>query len=426
MTASALARAVPAAALLFLILLPAAAVAPQDAARDHRALAAANRRAGRVMQALYHVEAEAARAGWTPDLLRLAGDLWQEAGSEAQALPYWQAAAAAQPGDLPLLRQIAQTSIAHARWPEAADTLERLLAARPSDAWAHYQLGLISAAYDPAAARAHLRAAASSADYVAVAEALLTALAADDGLPASVRAGQALMAAHLWGQAELAFQQAAAEAAPAADALAYVALARLRQGKDAGAWAAQAALLAPDSALAQYVSGLHLRVVGDLSASREALGRAAALAPSNPVYYAELGRAYQLSGDLAGAARWLTMAVSISGGDELYEEALALFYAETGYQPPQTAAPLADDPDVRAQNAWALHLAGDSVAALAALDAVLAEAADNPRALYYKALIVLALSDDRAVAAALLARAAAQESPFSVEAQRILAHLAGE
>lgn len=420
-----LARAVPAAALLFLILLPAADVASQDAERDHRALASANRRAGRVMQALYHVEAEAAHSGWTADLLRLAGDLWQEAGSEAQALSYWQAADAAQPGSVTLLRQIAQTSVTQARWPEAADALARLLSAAPDDPWAHYQLGLIRAAYDPAAARAHLQAAAQAEEYAAEADALLAALAAEDGLPASMRAGRALMSARLWGQAELAFQQAAAEAAPYADALAYVALARLRQGKDAGVWTAQALLLAPDSALAHYVHGLHLRAAGDLAASREALGRAAALAPANPAYYAELGRACQLSGDLDGAARWLTMAVSLSGGDDVYRAALALFYAETGYQPPSAAPLLVDDPDVRAETAWALHLSGDSESALAQLDAVLADAA-NPRALYYKAQIVLALSDDRAAAAALLAQVAAQESPFSAEARRMLAHLAGE
>jgi tetratricopeptide (TPR) repeat protein len=156
------------------------------------------------------------------------------------------------------------------------------------------------------------------------------------------------------------------------------------------------------------------------------LARAVTLAPTDPVYYAELGSLYQLSGDLAEAARWLTMAVSVSGGDELYQKALALFYAETGYPPPDTAVLLADDPDVRAQTAWALHLAGYTDAALAELDAVLAQASDSASALFYKAQIILARGDDRAAAAALLAQVAAQDSPFSVEARRILAHLAGE
>jgi tetratricopeptide (TPR) repeat protein len=377
------------------------------------------------MQALYHVEA-AARAGWSPDLLRLAGDLWQEAGSEAQALPYWQAAAAARPGDTTLLRQIAQTSITQARWPDAADALERLLVAVPDDVWAHYQLGLIRAAYDPAAARVHLQVAAPTGGDPVV-DALLAALdAPDESAPLGMRVGQALMSARLWGNAELAFRQAAAERAPYADALAYAALARLPQGKDAGTWAAQAVLLAPDSALAHYASGLSLRAAGDLAASRDALARAVTLAPTDPVYYAELGSLYQLSGDLAEAARWLTMAVSVSGGDELYQKALALFYAETGYPPPNAAALLTDDPDVRAQTAWALHLAGDTDAALAELDAVLAQASDSASALFYKAQIILARGDDRAAAAALLAQVAAQDSPFSVEARRILAHLAGE
>jgi hypothetical protein len=57
---------------------------------------------------------------------------------------------------------------------------------------------------------------------------------------------------------------------------------------------------------------------------------------------------------------------------------------------------------------------------------VLAQTADHPRALYYKAQIVLATDDDRAAAAALLAQVVAQESPFSAEARRILARLSGE
>ncbi|MGQ9888732.1 MAG: tetratricopeptide repeat protein [Aggregatilineales bacterium] len=421
------AQAVPLTALLFLILAAAAGAALAQAVEtDYRALASANRRAGRVRQALYYVEAESARAGWSPDLLRLAGDLWLEAGGGIEALPYWQAAAAAQPDDRSLLRQVAQANIALARWPAAADALLKLLDSAPGDPWAHYQLGLMRAAHDPDAARAHLAAAARGGINSPVVSALQEALAADTDIHPGMRAGRALLAAGLWSHAELAFRRAAAEAAPYADALAYAAVARLRQGKDAKHWAEQAALLGPASASAQYAHGLYLRAAGQLEASRAALARAAALDPSNPVYYAELGDAYRLIGDLSNAARWLGMAVSISGGERAYQEALALFYAETGYSPPAAGALLADHPDVRAENAWKQHLIGESEAALAELDSVLEQDADNARALFYKAEIVLALRDDRAEAAALLRRAAAQESPFGAVAQRLLARLPGE
>lgn len=420
------ARAVLPAALLFLILTAAGAALPQAVETDYRALASANRRAGRAMQALYYIEAEAARAGWSPDLLRLAGDLWLEAGSQTAALPYWQAAAAAQSDDRALLRQVAQASIALARWPAAADALLRLLDTAPDDPWAQYQLGLIRAAYDPDAARAHLAAAAAGGINSPAVSAVQHALAADASVHPGMRVGRVLLAAGLWSHAELAFRRAAAEAAPYADALAYAALARLRQGKDARRLAEQAALLGPDSAPAQYAYGLYLRMAGELEASRQVLARAAALDPSNPAYYAELGSAYRLTGDLANAARWLGMAVSVSGGDRVYQQALALFYAETGYSPPAASALLLDDPNVRAENAWRQHLVGDSEAALAELDSVLEQDANNARALYHKAQIVLALRDDRAEAAALLGRAAAQESPFGAAAQRLLARLMDE
>lgn len=426
MTRRRLAWAVPLAALLLFILTTAGVALPQPAKADYRALASANWRAGRVIQALYYVEAEAAHAGWSPDLLQLAGDLWLEVGGQTEALPYWEAAAAAQPGSRALLSQVAQANIALARWPAAQDALLKLLDAVPTDAWAHYQLGLIQATYDPNAARAHLSAAAAGGITSSVISALQEALTADADLPIGMRVGQALLAAGLWSHAELAFRQAAAEAAPYADALAYAALARLRQGKDARRWAEQAALLEPDSALAQYAHGLFLRAMNDLEASRQALARAAVLAPSNPAYYAELGRAYQLTGDLANAAHWFGVAVSLSNGDRTYREALALFYAETGYSPPPDVASLVDSPDVRAENAWKQHLAGSSAEALAELDAVLEQDADNARALYYKAEIVLALHDDRAAATTLLTRAAAQNSPFGTVAQRLLTRLLSE
>lgn len=415
--------AVPIAVLLFLILVLMPAAADQDSDADGAARIAANRRAGRPAQALYHIEAQAAHIGWTPELLRTAGDVWQEMGSPARALPYWQAASQ-QLRDTTLLRQIAQTAISLERWPDAMDALTMLSDALPADAWSHYQLGMIRAASDPATARAHLLAALQDERYAETSGMLLGALDAVTDVPVTMRVGQVLMVAGLWSYAQLAFEQAAADNAPYADALAYAGLMRLRQGKSTGAWVEQALLINPESALVQYVYGLHLRAVGDFTASRLALGRAVALDSMNPAYYAELGTAYRLTGDLAGAAWWLATAVSVSGGDARYIEALALFRAETGYAGPELPENAADSPDVRAERAWTLHLTGDSAAALAELDAVLESIPDQPRALYYKAQILLML-DERDEATALLSRLVEQDSAFRLESQRILDRLSG-
>ncbi len=99
------------------------------------------RRSGRPLQALYQVEAQAAADGWTPEQARLAGDLWREAGDLTRAVAYWEAA----PADATVLRDRAQAYLELARWADAADALDRLLALLPDDsadrAWAEFQLG---------------------------------------------------------------------------------------------------------------------------------------------------------------------------------------------------------------------------------------------------------------------------------------------
>ena len=109
------------------------------------------------MQALYQVEAQAAVAGWTPERARLAGDLWREAGDLTRAVAYWEAA----PADATLLRDRAQAYLDLARWADASDALDRLLAllpdGSPDQAWAEFQLGAIRMATDPTRAADLLR-----------------------------------------------------------------------------------------------------------------------------------------------------------------------------------------------------------------------------------------------------------------------------
>ncbi len=66
---------------------------PIDVQPTSVAVATDSRRSGRPLQALYQVEAQAAAEGWNSDRLRLAGDLWREAGNLPQAVAYWEAAA---------------------------------------------------------------------------------------------------------------------------------------------------------------------------------------------------------------------------------------------------------------------------------------------------------------------------------------------
>jgi tetratricopeptide (TPR) repeat protein len=260
------------------------------------------RRSGRPMQALYELQAQAARLGWTSERLRLAGDLWREAGDLTRAVAYWEAA---QP-DASVLRDRAQAYIQLERWADAADALDQLLAVLPDDSrdrsWAQFNLGLIRAAYDQGGALDLLRAASSR--YGASVTHLLPLLetAAD-----STQVGMALAKSGLWAYAELAFSQSADPLASA-----YAGLARDMQGKDGGAQVETALSQAPDDAQVRYIQGLHLRLNHDDSGSLQAMIQAVALDPQNPALYAELGKGYQLLGDLPTAERWLKFAVALN------------------------------------------------------------------------------------------------------------------
>jgi tetratricopeptide (TPR) repeat protein len=270
---------------------------------------------GRPLQALYQLEAEAAREGRTPERSRLAGNLWRDMGDLRRAVAYWENADPA----APILRDRAQAYVQLERWADAADALEQLLALLPDDspdrAWTQFQLGLIRAAYDPARSLDLLRAAEPS--YGAVVTNLLPVLA---GTTDSVRIGIALARVDLWSHAELAFAQSGDPLA-----IAYSGLARDMQGKDGSPQIQTAVAFAPDDPQVRYLQGLHLRLNYDYPGSLDAMIQAVALDPENPALYAELGRAYQLVGDMATAEHWLKFAVSL---DDHFQPLLDAFYAD--------------------------------------------------------------------------------------------------
>nr|PZN52276.1 MAG: hypothetical protein DIU68_14835 [Chloroflexota bacterium] len=381
------------------------------------------RRSGRIMQALFLVEARAAVEGWDAALLRTAGELWLEAGDVFRALGYLEAAAAASPDDSALGRFLAQQYIELQQWDDAARALERLVERGPDERWAHLQLGLIRAPVDPLTGEAHLRQAMTEPAYVEISVALLDALRRDRGLPVSFEVGLALVDAGQWPYAELAFRHAAALDGTQARALAYTALARGRQGKDGRPWIERAIAASPDDPQIHFLHGLYLRDAGDFTGSVDALVQALALDPENPAYHAELGSAYRLLRDLNHAEYWLRSAVQVSEGDPRFEELLALFYADEAQQLTDEglhalgliAGRLQQDADVRAGLGWALVQAGRIEEGQAEIDAALALEPHNPRVLYYAGRVAME-TGDVAGAARLLGRLAGMVSPYAGEA----------
>jgi tetratricopeptide (TPR) repeat protein len=380
---------------------------------------------------LYQVEALAAWKGWTPALQRQAGDLWQQIGDLSAAATYWEAALIAQSDDVNLLRQLAEAYLQLQRWPETSETLRRLTELTPDDRWAHYHLGLILAGFDSDAAVIHLTSAADSPDYAAVVIDLLNVLAASSDDPLlPMRVGIVLGDHELWAYAELAFTYAVASAPAPAEALAYVGLSRQQQGKDGTSWINQAATLEPNNPQVLLFQALNLRGKGAYQQSLDVLLHAVRVDPENPALHAELGTAYQLLGDISQAEYWLRIAVDMSAGAPEFQDLLTQFYADEALSLGSTALETLkqavnetpDDPDTRASYGWALHSAGDSEAGLAEIDAALELAPANPRALVYKARVLLEIGrTDEAIP--LLEQVVQMDSEFAVEAQRILQNL---
>lgn len=282
---------------------------------------------GRTIQQLYLLEYTAYTSGWTADSLaaaaqsyRLIGDLTQASVHYERALSLdseWTGRAAA-------MQALAEIYLERGDWARAYDVLQSLSAAVPSP-WAFFQLGLIAAPVDPAAAVRYLEQAADPV-YLRLFAELRPALADDQANP--LRIGITLLNRDLLPYAEHAFAitaESAADAETTALALAYGALARDRQGKAGTDWIARAVALSPNNFMVRYLQGLHLRHIGDDRASLNALIAAAALNPQDPALFAELGTAYRLVGDMASAERWLREAVRLSNNDPRFVALLTDF-----------------------------------------------------------------------------------------------------
>lgn len=322
----------PAVALLVFILLvvdvlPQAPNSVEEQLSTQQNLMLDNVRRDRPVQALYQAEALAAQTGWTPDLLRTAGEMAYRLGDSERAAGYWEIIPDSDI-PLPVLRQLTGIYYDRQDWDAFGAAIERLLARAPDDAWAHYSRGWMLAVTQSQAALPHLEAALRDSLYRDIAVELLTVVqTAAAHLPMQI--GITLAQHDRWPEAEFAFQQAAASDGPLAEALAYTAIVRDRQDKDGLPQMQQAIELAPDNALVRFLQGLHLRMVHDLPGSLEAFKLAAALNPANPAYAAELGAAYQMNDNLSQAEYWFKRAVTLSSGDPRFQQLLDTFTSQT-------------------------------------------------------------------------------------------------
>lgn len=374
------------------------------------------------VEALFRVEVQAMRTGWTDALHRDAGRYTLMLSDIEGAAAHYEAVI---DPDAPLLQQLMQLYLQLENWSAAIDTGERLLALTPEDRWAAYQIGLLLAVADTTRAAPYLRAAGLDVRYAPVVTDIL-AIPTDDARY-GLRVGTVLITHELWPYAELAFMQYLAQSEDRAEALAYIGFVREQQSKDGGVWIEAALAQGAETPQVQYVVGLHWRGRGQYDESLAAVMKAAALDPNNPAYYAELGTAYRLLFNYEQAEHWLRTAVAVSNNDAYFQERLAIFYAEEGYRLPETslasvqqsAGALPADPALIAGLAWGLYTMGDSDGAVARLDEALALSPEDPAARYYKAQI-LAEQGDLAAAIQLIRPVAQSNTIYAEDANGLL------
>ncbi|MBI1277446.1 MAG: hypothetical protein GC179_04900 [Anaerolineaceae bacterium] len=288
---------------------------------------AVNLAAHRPMQALYQIEVMAAQSGWTADLAKSAGDIWEALDDLPRAVSYWEIANRLEPDDEQLTRRLAKSYLDLNRWSQAVISLSKLLK-RSDDNWAHFQLGILQSVLDPTSAAEQFQLAARDPQYQSISVQLMPILNESTDIVRAMQTGVILASAKLWPAAEYVFQYAASFSPKLPVALAYTGLARDQQGKNGRPQIEQAVALAPNNAQVRYLQGLHLHLVGDEDASLAALQQAASLDPLNPAFAAELAATYNRAGDSVKAEYWYKVAVTLSNNDPRFQALLNDFYRQ--------------------------------------------------------------------------------------------------
>lgn len=250
---------------------------------------------------------------------------------------------------LPLEQQAAQrmaagdTAGAAARW-------QALAAREPSNAAAHYHLGLLLAALDPPAAVDHLLLAAELSPTYAAAEGLAkdirSAALLEDGAYTLLQSGRSLASLGEWTLAETAFRRAAEERPDYAEAWAF--------------WGEAGQHLTPPAAAEQSLARLERAVqldAGLLSAhtllalywqrqdqpqrALEALTAALDDHAASPALQAELGNALAALGRLEEAAAAYQKAIELAPQESVFAIQGALFAVRYEYDLRSTGLPWA-------------------------------------------------------------------------------------
>jgi tetratricopeptide (TPR) repeat protein len=284
------------------------------------------------------------------------GDAYVKVGNPYTAAQIWKAANQIFGVRRDSLTRLADLQRDLGQYPELIDTLKGLVDLQPSDPVSlstnielNYELGLLLAAQNPAAAPPYLIQAAeldpSLRDASQLAFTIQRALPNENPAYTAMAAGRKLAALNRWALATYAFQQVVNALPDYAEAWAYLGEAIQHQDEPATteAYAAleKALVLDPLSLPANIFMALYWQRAEDPERAYHYLFMAAEIDPDNPDILVDLGAAATVLGDLESAAANYREAIELTSRNPVYLRKMVEFCLRTNYNLRELALPLA-------------------------------------------------------------------------------------
>ncbi len=274
------------------------------------------------------------------------GDAYQQVGDVASALSTWRTGIAQYGPSAAVYARLARAYRLQGDNPSAIDAWRALLDLDAGDAEAHYQLGLLLAAYTPELALPELMQAARldpglDAPVQSLRASLNAALLVDDRPYQLLMSGRALAALGEWDLAAEAFRRVIASRREGAEAWAWLGEARQHLGEDGLPDLQRAFRLDPNSPGVNALFGLYWQRQGQADQALTSFQAAINLEPDTAAWQAAAGSAAELTGDLVEALAYYKRAVTLDPQGAAYWRSLAAFCAQYQVEVAATGLPAA-------------------------------------------------------------------------------------
>jgi tetratricopeptide (TPR) repeat protein len=331
------------------------------------------------------------------------------------------------------LRRALRQVLAQRNWHAAQSLSAQLVTLLPQDGEALYILAMLTAPDDLEKALGWFTRAAGDPQWGTEMNTAITALAQAPDRVSKLRSlGTLLVAGERWSLAEYVLNRVFSLDGGQAGTLALLALAQESQGRDGTAALTIALYQQPNNPTVNYVAAVHWRRAGDLDRALAALGQAEASDPNNPAIPAEIATIYRQQAKPDEAASFYSLAVRLAPNEVGFYRLQCAFFADENFQLEgagdqairQARARFPNDAELTAIFGQMRYRVGQLGEAKAALDRALELDPENLRARFYNGQVAQQQGDSVAARAAyerVIARA--PDSTFADLAARALVDL---